>query len=138
MEDFEKQLFDIYVEDYRIDSACYKMMGMMLEEERISKRIELHNIESVYIYGGGYLGVQLYNALVKKAKVKAIVDINGGLSVDVNGIRTITFEDLKKEYTGEKVIITPVKYYQTIKDSLMKFIDEDRILFLGEFLEGIV
>lgn len=135
---FEEEIFDLYVKDYRIESSCYNMMGRMLETEWMKERLELFNIESLYIYGGGYLGVQLYNAIHNMVDVKAVVDKNGGLSVNVKGIRAISFDDLMEEYTGEKIIITPVKYYQRIKDDLSKFIDEKELLFLGEFLEGMV
>ena len=58
--------------------------------------------------------------------------------MNVKGIRAISFDDLMEEYAGEKIIITPVKYYQRIKDDLSKRIDEKQLLFLGEFLEGMV
>lgn len=135
---FEEEIFELYVKDYRIENFCYNMMGKLLETERVKERLQLYNIQSLYIYGGGYLGVQLYNAVHDMVNVKAIVDKNGGLSVDVEGIRTISFDDLVNEYTGEKIIITPVKYYQRIKEDLSKFVDEKELLFLGEFLEGMV
>ncbi len=135
---FEEEIFELYVRDYRIETLCYKMMGELLETEWVKERLQLYNIQSLYIYGGGYLGVQLYNAVYNMVNVKAVVDKNGGLSVNVKGIRTISFNDLVEEYSGEKIIITPVKYYQKIKDDLLKFVNEKEILFLGEFLEGIV
>lgn len=133
----EEEIFELYVRDYRIESFSYKMMGKLLESERVKARLQLYNIESVYIYGGGYLGIQLYNAIYNMTDIKAVVDKNGGLSVDIKGIRAISMDDLMKEYSGEKIIITPVKYYQAIKKDLLKFADEKEILFLGEFLEGI-
>jgi len=134
----EEEIFELYVRDYRIESISYKMMGRLLETGWVRKRIELYHIEDVYIYGGGYLGIQLYNAISNIVNVKAVLDKNGRLSVDVEGIRTISLDAVRKEYSGEKIIITPVKYYETIKKDLLKFADEKEILFLGEFLEGIV
>lgn len=135
---FEEELFELYVKDYRIQTHCYNMMGQLLDTEWVRKRLQLYNIQSLYIYGGGYLGVQLFNAVHDMVNVKAVVDKNGGLSVNVKGIRTISLDDLVKEYAGERIIITPVKYYQRIKDDLSKFVDEKELLFLGEFLEGMV
>lgn len=135
---FEEEIFELYVKDYRIETLCYNMMGKLLETEWVGERLQLYNVQSLYIYGGGYLGVQLYNAVHDMVNVKAVVDKNGGLSVNVKGIHTISFDDLVKEYNGEKVIITPVKYYQRIWDDLSKFIDKKELLFLGEFLEGMV
>lgn len=135
---FEEEIFELYVKDYRIGSLCYNMMGKLLEIEWVKERLQLYNIQSLYIYGGGYLGVQLYNVVHDMVNVKAVVDKNGILSVNVKGIRTISLDDFVKEYNGEKIIITPVKYYQRIKDDLSKLLNEKEILFLGEFLEGMV
>lgn len=134
----EEEIFDLYVRECRIESISYKLMGKLLEKEHIRERIELYKIDSLYIYGGGYLGIQLYNAVCDMVDVKGVVDKNGGLSVDVKDVRAISLEDLKNEYTEEKIIITPVKYYQAIKNDLLQFVKQDNILFLGEFLEGIV
>jgi hypothetical protein len=133
-----ERIFDYYVEDYKIQFFSYKMMGKLLETENIKKRIEIYNIKNLYVYGGGYLGVQLYNAVKDFISVKAIVDKSGGLSVDVQGIKSISFDELKENYTDEKIIITPVKYYKAIEKDLKQFIDKKNILFLGEFLEGVI
>ncbi len=135
---FEEEIFELYVRDFRIEASCYHMMGKLLEEDWVRERLQLYNMKSLYIYGGGYLGVQLYNAIHHAVQVKAVVDKNGGLSVNVRGIHTISLDDLKREYVDEKIIITPVKYYQKIKSDLLTFVDEREILFLGEFLEGMV
>lgn len=134
---FEDELFELYVRDYRIEELSYKWMGKLLERERIKKRIDYYDIHELYIYGGGYLGVQLYNAVCDMVNVIGVVDKKGILSVDVNGIHTISLNDMRNEYNGEKVIITPVKYYENIKNDLKEFVDEGSILFLGDFLEGI-
>lgn len=134
----EDTIFDYYVQDFRIESFSYKMMGMLLETEKVKERIEAYHISELYIYGGGYLGVQLYNAVKNLTDVKAIVDRKGILSVDVRGIPVISLEQLKREYTNQRIIITPIKYYTSIKKDLREFVEEDKLLFLGEFLEGVL
>lgn len=136
--DFEEKLLEQYVRDYDIAWYSYWMMGKLLEKKLVERRVELWKIESLYIYGGGFLGVQLYHALDGMADIKAVVDKNGGLSVDAENIRVISLDNLKKEYSDEKIIITPVKYYRAIWNDLSKFADKNNLLYLGEFLEGIV
>lgn len=136
--EFGEKLLDLYIKDYEINWHCYQMMGKLLNKRKVKERKELYNLESLYIYGGGYLGIQLYNALDGMADIKAVADKNGSLCMDIEGIRVITFDELKKEYSGEKIIITPVKYYQAIWDDLSEFAVKENLLFLGEFLEGIV
>lgn len=133
-----EELIDRYAEDYRIESFSYKMMGKLLEIEKVKKRLKTYGIHELYIYGGGYLGVQLFNAVNAFADVKAVVDKSGSLSVDVPGIRSISIKDLEKQYTNEKIIITPVRYYATVRQDLIRFIDGENILYLGEFLEGVI
>lgn len=137
VEELEK-LIDCYAEDYRIESFSYKMMGKLLETEDVKRRLKAYGIQELYIYGGGYLGVQLYHAVREFADVKAIVDKSGGISVDVKGIHAMSVEELEGSYQNETVIITPVRYYTAIKKDLMRFIDEKNILYLGEFLEGVI
>lgn len=134
----EENLLELYMRDYEIEWYSYHMMGKLLESKWVKKRVELYNLQSLYIYGGGYLGVQLYKAVEDMVNIKAVVDKNGSLSVDIEDIRVISLDDLRKEYSSEKIIITPMKYYRVIQNDLLEFIDKDNILFLGEFLEGIV
>ena len=132
-------IVDYYAEDYKIESYSYKMMGKMLEKEKVILRLKKFNLQEIYIYGGGYLGVQLYLALKDTNTVKGIVDKNGGISVDIpEFIPAFTVEQLAARYKDETIIITPIRYYSQIKNSLNNLIPEDRILFLGEFLEGVV
>lgn len=137
-EEVLEELIDRYAEDYRIESFSYKMMGKLLETEKVKKRLKIYGIHELYIYGGGYLGVQLYNAVNGFADVKAIVDKSGGISVDVSGIHSISVKDLEKQYANEKIIITPVRYYAAVRRDLIRFIDGENILYLGEFLEGVI
>lgn len=136
-EEIEK-IFDYYVEEYKIQYFNYRMMGKLIETENVKERIKAFGFSEIYIYGGGYLGVQLYNSVKEFVDVKAIVDKSGVISVAVKGIKSMSLVDLREKYNGEKVIITPVKYYKEIKNDLEKFIDEKNILYLGEFLEGVI
>ena len=136
--DFEEKLLEQYVRDYDIAWYSYWMMGRLLDRKLVKRRVELCGLESLYIYGWGFLGIQLHNALDGMADIKAVVDKNGSLSVDAENIRVISLDNLKKEYSGQKIIITPVKYYQAIWNDLSKFADKNNLLYLGEFLEGIV
>lgn len=133
-----EELIDYYAEDYKIESFSYKMMGKLLETENVRSRLKAYGIQELYIYGGGFLGVQLYNAVKEYTDVKAVVDKSGGISVDVQGIYSISVEELENVYSGERIIITPVRYYKVVKKDLIRFVEEKNILFLGEFLEGVL
>lgn len=132
----ENEIFDAYVEAYNLAQVSYKMMGQMLDAKYMQHRIDLAGINEVIIYGGGYLGVQLYHAMKNLLSVKAVVDKNGSAVVDVEGMPIISLDDMKKMYRNEKVIVTPINYYKAIKDDLCTFVKEEDVYFLGEFLEG--
>ena len=105
----------------------------------MKQRIELAKMENVYIYGGGYLGIQLYYAMKDMTNVEAIVDKSGGICIEDGDIPVISFEQMQSSYNGEKIIITPIRYYSEIKKELMQFsVEEKNILYLGEFLEGVL
>ena len=130
------KILDLYAEDFRLNYCSYNMMGRMLEKRYIKERIELAKIKNVYIYGGGYLGIQLYYAIKDLTNVESIADKSGGICIEDRSIPVVTFEQMKNSYQGQKIIITPIRYYSTIKRELMQFADERDILYLGEFLEG--
>lgn len=138
MNDIEYKIFEYYVEEKDIASFSYTMMGKLLETSNIKKRVKLWNIREMYIYGGGYLGIQLYNAVKDIVNVMAVVDKSGGISVEVNNVYSISFDDFIKVYKNEIVIITPVKYCKEIKKDLSEYVKNEKILFLGEFLEGVI
>ena len=130
-------IIDCYTKDFKMNYYSYNMMGQMLEKANIKRRIELAKVGNVYIYGGGYLGIQLYHAIKDLTNVKAIVDKSGGICIEDDDIPAISFEKMKSCYDGEKIIVTPMRYYSEIQKELMQFsVEERNILYLGEFLEG--
>jgi len=133
----EEKIFDLYVREYYIESANYRLMGKMLDKEFVNQRMKAKQIEQLYIYGGTYLGIQLYNAIEDKNKILAIADKNGMLAVKMHGIPVIKIDELKKQYSGEKIIVTPLPFYSEIKAELSEFVKEHNILLIGELLEGI-
>lgn len=137
MKELEK-LLDACTYELEIFSSCYKMMGQMLDNEYVKSRIEMLSLSDIYIYGGGYLGIQLYNTINQYANVLSIVDRSGKLLIEVSDIPVITLDEFKSVYNGQKVIITPVRHYKPIYMELSKFISKDNIIYLGEFLGGIL
>lgn len=136
MNELEEKILDEYAFYYRVEAESYKMMGKMLDESMIYKRLKLYNISELYIYGGTYLAAQLFRVAQSKVDIKGIVDRDGRLAVKIN-VPVYTLEDLKKMYINEKIIITPPQYYREIKKSLLQFAKEEDIIFLGDFLEGL-
>ena len=134
--EIEEKILEEYILHYRVEAESYRMMGKMLDEQLVKKRLELYEISDMYIYGGTYLAVQLYRAVGNNANIRGIADKAGKIIVKVN-VPVLTLEDLKKESQNEMVIITPPIFYKEIKSELLTFIEEKNILFLGEFLEGL-
>ncbi len=135
MNELEEQILDEYIRHCRVEAESYRMMGKMLNEELVRSRLALCSISDVYIYGGTYLAAQLCRAVKDNANIKGIVDKGSRSVVEVN-VPVITCEELEKIYINEKIIITPPIFYREIKADLLRFVQEDNILFLGEFLEG--
>lgn len=135
----EKELEEIikkYIYDYSVEHYSYKMMGKMLDKDYVKSRAELFDLHNIFIYGGGYLGIQLYNAFGGDIVVDAFVDSSCFLSVNLD-VDVINLETLKERYSGQKIIITPIRYYDEISKNLESFINKSNIIYLGEFLEGV-
>ena len=136
MRDIKDEIIDAYTWHCRIEAASYKMMGEMLDDEMVRKRLKRWQISDVYIYGGTYWAAQLYRAIKNYTKVRAVVD-RAGRSVLKMDVPVITLEELQKIYVKEKVIITPPRFYREVKNELAQFIELNNILYLGAFLEGV-
>ncbi len=136
MDEKTEELLSLYADETDVITACYEMMGKLLNRDRVTSRVKELEIRDLYIYGGGYLGIQLYRALERQAKVLSVVDKSGGLILGIPDIPVINSKQFQAKYRNEWVIITPIKHYRSIYDELIPFVPADKILFLGEFYGG--
>ena len=137
MEELEN-LLNEYAYESEIFSASYELMGQMLDRKYVKKRVEMFELSDVYIYGGGYLGIQLYNAINKLVNVLSVVDKNGKLILEISDISVIDLDEFRAVYRQQRVIITPIKHYKSIYKELSEFVPKDKMIYLGELLGGIL
>lgn len=133
-----EELLDAYAEELAIAECNFELMGKLLNHDCLKKRLDSLNAHELYVYGGGYLGIQFYRTCEKLIKILAIVDKQGCLRFNIEDIPVIDLEKLKGLYKDETIIITPIRYYREIKNDLLLFVPENKIFFLGEFLGGIL
>lgn len=131
-------LLDAYAEELAIAECNFEMMGELLDVDYLKNRLDYLSANELYVYGGGYLGIQFYRACNKLIKILSIVDKQGCLRFNIPDIPVTNLDGLKKAYRGEKIIITSARYYQEIQKDLLPFVPKSQILFLGEFLGGIL
>ncbi len=132
------ELLDAYAEELAITESSFEIMGQLLDQKHLKKRLDSLNVRELYIYGGGYLGIQFYRACENLMKVLSIVDKQRCLRLNIEDVPVIDLEGLKKVYKDEYIIITPVRYYQEIQQDLLSFVPKTKILFLGELMGGIL
>lgn len=130
------ELLNIYAEELAIAECSFEIMGRLLDRDYLKERLNFLNIEELYVYGGGYLGIQFYNACNKLTKILSIVDKRSDLCLNITDIPVTNLKGLEKIYKGENVVIASVRYYQEIKKELLSFVPKNKILFLGELLGG--
>lgn len=138
MIEVQEELLDTYAEELSIAASSYEMMGQLLDIEFIKKRIKLLGVSELYVYGGGYLGIQLYRTVSKIISIPAVIDIKGKLSINIPDIPVVDVVEFKRIYKGQKVIIASINFYNEIKKDISAFVPESQIIFLGEFLGGIL
>ncbi|MDE5699941.1 MAG: hypothetical protein K2I96_21475 [Lachnospiraceae bacterium] len=132
MED-KDALIDFYGYQSEIWGRGYQMMGQLLDRNFVAHKVEKWNITNVYIYGGGYLGIQLYRAITPFSNVLSIVDKNGKLKVEIKDIPVMNLDIFRQYYKDEPVIITPLQYYKEICNELQDVVSMGKIIFLEEF-----
>ncbi len=138
MQNMPNELLDAYAEELAITECSFELMGKLLDQDYLKKRLDSLNTPALYVYGGGYLGIQFYRACEGLINILSIVDKQGCLRLDITDIPVTNLDGLKKVYKGENIIVASVRYYQEIQQDLLSFVPEAKILFLGEFLGGIL
>lgn len=126
-------LIDIYGYQSEIFSKSYYMMGKLLDKDFVKKEIQKRGMSEIYIYGGGYLGIQLYKAIIPFVNVLSVVDKSGKLIINEEDIPVIDMCRFRDQYKDQMIIITPLKYYREIYHELNMFVYADKIIFLEEF-----
>ena len=132
------ELLDACTYELEIFSSGYRMMGQLLDREYVKSKIEMLGLSEIYIYGGGYLGIQLYNAVKRFVNILSVVDKSGKLLLDISDISVIDLNEFKSVYKQQSVIITPIKHYKPIYTELSEFVPSNKMICLGEFLGGIL
>lgn len=126
------ELIDYYGYTAELFNKCYKMMGRLLNKSFVKRAVELRKMSEIYIYGGGYLGIQLYHAISPYVSVLSIVDKNGRLTIEAEDIPVISTETFRRSYKDELVIITPIQFYREIYNEIKDFVLDENILFVEE------
>ncbi len=131
--EYKDELIDIYGYQSEIFSRSYYMMGRLLDANFVEKEAIKRKMSDIYIYGGGYLGIQLYKAIIPYVNVLSVIDKSGKLIIKMQDLPIIDMCSFRDQYQDEIVIVTPLKYYREIYQELKTFVKDDRIIFLEEF-----
>lgn len=131
--DNKDELIDTYGYQSEIFSKSYYMMGRLLDKNFVKKEVKKREMSDIYIYGGGYLGIQLYRAIIPYVNVLSVVDKKGKLMIEMEDIPIMDMVNFRSHYENQMIIVTPLIYYQEIYRELKAFVAEDKIVFLEEF-----
>lgn len=137
MAEIQEELIDAYAYEMSIAAASFELMGRLLDCDSVKSRIELLGVSEIFVYGGGYLGIQFYQAVSKFVNIPGVIDKKGKLQINIPDIPVIDIPIFKKVYKGQKVIVASIRFYREIRNELIGLVPETQILFLGEFLGGI-
>lgn len=138
MEKILEKLIDAYADEMNFYAHSYEMMCKMLDINCLEGRLRLLKADEIYIYGGGYLGIQFYRMAYGRIGILAVVDKSGRLRLELPDIPVINTSELREKYSGQKIIVTSVRFYQEIREQLSDFVPQSHIIYLGELLEGIL
>lgn len=135
MRDEEKKILAEYSLGYEVATASYEAMGRMLDENYVKERLKKFNIKSMYIYGGTYMAVQLYRIGREYVDVRGVVDKYGKVLDDK--ISVMMLDEFYKNYDGEKIIITPMLFFEEIYRDLASVTNRKNMIGIGELLLGL-
>ncbi len=133
MEDLNR----LYGRELDFYSLAYDVMGKLLDSDSVIRFFAERNIERVYICGGGYLGIQLFNAIREKIEVIGIIDKSGKTKYPIKGAKCIDYQRFSEIYAGECVVVTPLQHNESIYNELKNLMDESKLIFVGEIIDKI-
>ncbi len=141
MKEEERKIFDMYVQRYEILSQKFWLMTCLLDKKFVNRQVELLKLKKIYIYGGGPLGLQLYNTIHKMIDVVGVVDRTGEMYKTGDGIidyrddsiPALGLDELRSIYQNEPIIITPTEYYSEITNELCDFVPKEKQILIHEF-----
>lgn len=136
MDRLEKQILEEYSMAYSVEALSYEIMGKMLDDEYVEERLRKFDITNMYIYGGTYMGIQLYRIGKRYANVLGIVDKYGKI-LGKDKIPVIMLDEFREVYQGEKIVVTPIRFFEEIFGELEMFVDKKNIIGMGELLLGM-
>lgn len=136
MDKIEKRILEEYSKSYSVATLSYEIMGLMLDENYVNERLRKFDISNMYIYGGTYMGIQLYRIGMKSLSVLGIIDKYGKVLGNDN-IQIIMLDELNNVYKGEKIVVTPIRFFEEISKELEMFVDKKNIIGIGDLLLGM-
>lgn len=133
MNDKELEIYNEHIKKEELYRIKFELMGRMLDSTVISEIINYRKWKSMYIYGGGYIGIQAYYAFSPYTKISGIIDRSGGLMIPIKGIAVYSLEDFIKKYDDKSpVIITPLESAGVIYQNLTDSVSKERIYYINE------
>lgn len=128
----ERDIFDSHVKKEELFRIKFELMGQLLRHDVLKSIVDEHEWQSVYIYGGAYLGIQACLAFRQLIDVPCVIDRAGGLMIPRDDIEVILPEDLERMDNNLPIIITPLEHARVIRNNLLNYRSEERIFFLNE------
>ena len=128
------ELIDVYGYQTEVYTKSYNMMGRLLDNNFEKREVKRREWSDIYIYGGGYLGIQLYRVISPLVNVLSLVDKKGKLLINnINDIPVMDMSTFRGLYENQPVVVTPLRFYREIYHDLKEFVAEDKIIFLEDF-----
>ena len=128
------ELIDVYGYQTEVYTKSYNMMGRLLDNNFVKSEVKRREWSDIYIYGGGYLGIQLYRVISPLVNVLSLVDKKGKLLINnINDIPVMDMSTFRGLYENQPVVVTPLRFYREIYHDLKEFVAEDKIIFLEDF-----
>ncbi len=128
------ELIDVYGYQTEVYTKSYNMMGRLLDNNFVKREVKRREWSDIYIYGGGYLGIQLYRVISPLVNVLSLVDKKGKLLINnINDIPVMDMSTFRGLYENQPVVVTPLRFYREIYHDLKEFVAEDKIIFLEDF-----
>ncbi|MDE6600761.1 MAG: hypothetical protein K2K90_01080 [Lachnospiraceae bacterium] len=132
MTETERSIFDSHVRKEELLQIKFELMGQLLRPDVVKNIVDAHAWQSIYIYGGAYLGIQACCAFRQFIDVPCVIDRAGELMMPRDDIEVILPEDLARIDNDLPIIITPLEHARAIRDQLINYRSGERIFYLNE------
>ena len=140
----ETDIIDAYAQSFVVKDLSYSLMSMMLDHDYLHRHMMDFGICRLYIFGGGPLGVQLYENTKDEFDVCGFIEEDGALyrnacygwGYRIPNMKVFSLDEFRRAYNSEHIVLSNLTNLEKDKKTIEEYVEESKIIYINELVYG--